>query len=170
LCRLKPCWLSSTAHPGIKVQTKKSETSLPGQAPPPRRRPSFATQFVALGSYSVRLCAEGSSVRRACAAPLEWLFRRSCRPYHTRLLHRGIYPLQPLLCNSPGFTLSGICQNIYLYDNGLVGQNRRAADDSIDVIGFILHADFANWLCELRAATTLFIISSNLVRMPGIGR
>ncbi len=72
----------STAHPGIKVLTEKSETSLPGQAPPPRRRPSFATQFVAVGSYSARLCAEGSSVRRACAAPLEWLFRRSCRPYH----------------------------------------------------------------------------------------
>jgi hypothetical protein len=56
------------------------------------------------------------------------------------------------------------------YDNGLVGQNRRAADDSIEGMGFILHADFANWLCELRARTILFIISSNLVRMPGIGR
>jgi hypothetical protein len=78
--------------PGYKGAGQKSETSLPGQAPPPPcRRPSFATQFVALGSYSVRLCAEKKvlppfCVRRvaACAA-------------HAQRLWNALSPLVPPL-------------------------------------------------------------------------
>ncbi len=68
---------------------------------------------------------------RLCFVGMHTCFAVLHRALSPRLLHRGIYPLQPLLCNSPGFILSGVCQNLYLYlyDNGLVGQNRRAADD-----------------------------------------
>ena len=73
---------NSTAHPGIKVLSKKVRQSPEPSLSPKGRRPPFAARFVALGSHDVRQCMEGSSVQRGCAAPLEWLFGRSCRSYH----------------------------------------------------------------------------------------
>ena len=61
---------------------KKVRQSPEPSLSPKGRRPPFAARFVALGSHDVWQCMEGSSVQRGCAAPLEWLFGRSCRSYH----------------------------------------------------------------------------------------